>query len=159
MTKPLKVAIISDSQAYPTLHDWGMNNLIKAFKVLSPMQPDVLLMAGDLADNTNYDTFKLYREQLEKYFSPVPVHVGCAGNHDYWTPRGVERNPEYIYSEMSKLIGQRDANPLRETVGGYDFIAFSEDITGDYSPEMLNIARETAFNEGLPVIRKNRFLS
>ena len=137
MTNPLKVAVISDSQAYPTLQDWGMNNLIKAFKVLAPMQPDVLLMAGDLADGTNFETFKLYREQLEKYFSPIPVHVGCAGNHDYWTPKGMEWNPEYIYSEMCKLIGQRNANPLRETVGGYDFIAFSEDITEDYSPEML----------------------
>ena len=128
MIKPLKVAVISDSQAYPTLHDWGMNNLIKAFKVLSPMKPDVLLMAGDLADTTIYETFQLYREQLEKYFDPVPVHVGCAGNHDYWTPKDMVRDPEYIYSRMSRLIGQRDANPLRETVGGYDFIAFSEDI-------------------------------
>ena len=137
MIKPLKVAVISDSQAYPTLHDWGMNNLIKAFKVLSPMKPDVLLMAGDLADTTIYETFQLYREQLEKYFDPVPVHVGCAGNHDYWTPKDMVRDPEYIYSRMSRMIGQRDANPLRETVGGYDFIAFSEDIGEDYSPEML----------------------
>ena len=103
--QPLKVAIISDSQAYPTLSDWGMNNLNKALKFLAPMKPDVLLMAGDLADNTNFDTYKLYRELLEKYFSPMPVHVGCAGNHDYWVPRGTERQPEYIYSEMSRIIG------------------------------------------------------
>ena len=139
MNNPLKVAIISDSQAYPTLNDWGMNNLVKAFELLAPMKPDVLLMAGDLADGTNYETFKLYRQQLEKYFDPMPVHVGCAGNHDYWVPRGTERNAEFIYSEMSRLIGQKNANPLRETVGGYDFIAFSEDIinTDHYSPEML----------------------
>ena len=142
--QPLKVAIISDSQAYPTLSDWGMNNLNKALKFLSPMKPDVLLMAGDLADGTNFDTFKLYRELLEKYFNPLPVHVGCAGNHDYWVPRGTERQPEYIYSEMSRLIGQKNANPLRETVGGYDFIALSEDInmTDGYSPKMLSALEE-----------------
>ena len=139
MNTPLKVAVISDSQAYPTLNDWGMNNLIKAFELLAPMKPDVLLMAGDLADGTNYETFQLYRQQLKKYFDPIPVHVGCAGNHDYWVPRDTERDPEYIYSRMSELIGQKNANPLRETVGGYDFIAFSEDIinTDHYSLEML----------------------
>lgn len=140
MNKPLKVAIISDSQAYPTLSDWGMNNLIKAFKLLAPMKPDVLVMAGDLADGTNYDTFKLYGQQLKHYFDPLPIHVGCAGNHDYWVPRGMERQPEFIYSEMCRLIGQKNENPLRETVGGYDFIAFSEDIINNfdhYSPEML----------------------
>lgn len=139
MSIPLKVAIISDSQAYPTLSDWGMYNLKKAFELLGPMKPDVLLMAGDLADGTNFETFKVYNQLLKQHFDPLPVHVGCAGNHDYWVPRGMERQPEYIYSEMCKLIGQKNANPLRETVGGYDFIAFSEDIvnTDHYSPEML----------------------
>ena len=138
--QPLKVAIISDSQAYPTLSDWGMNNLDKALKFIAPMKPDVLLMAGDLADGTNFDTFKLYRELLTKYFAPIPIHVGCAGNHDYWVPRGTERQPEYIYSEMSRLIGQKNANPLHEVVGGFDFIALSEDInmTDGYSKKMLD---------------------
>ena len=136
---PLKVAVISDSQAYPTLSDWGMNNLNNALQFLAPMKPDLILMAGDLADGTDFETFKFYRELLEKYFSPLPVHVGCAGNHDYWVPRGTERDPQFIYSEMCRLIGQKNANPLRETVGGYDFIALSEDINLEdgYSREML----------------------
>ena len=138
--KPLKVAVISDSQAYPTLNDWGMNNLSQALQFFAAMKPDVLLMAGDLADGTDYATFKFYRQLIEKYFDPVPVHIGCAGNHDYWVPRGCQRESELIYSKMSSLIGQRTANPLRETVGGYDFIAMSEDIDSQtgYSPEMLD---------------------
>ena len=78
--KPLKVAVISDSQAYPTLADWGMGNLDKALSFLGPMKPDVLLMAGDLADGTMYEVYDVYRSLLEKYFSPLPVHIGCAGN-------------------------------------------------------------------------------
>ena len=137
--QPLRAAIISDSQAYPTLSDWGMDNLNRALQFLAPMKPDVLLMAGDLADGTNFETYKVYRQLLEKHFDPMPVHVGCAGNHDYWVPKGTERDPEFIYSEMSRLIGQKNANPLHETVGGYDFIAFSEDIKleSGYSPEMI----------------------
>ena len=136
----LKVAVISDSQAYPTWNDWGMNNLDKAFQLLAPMKPDVLLMAGDLADHAIFETYGFYRELLEKYFSPLPVHVGCAGNHDYWVYPGEEKRTDHIYSEMSRLIGQKNANPLRETVGGYDFIALSEDIDmkKGHSPEMLD---------------------
>lgn len=137
---PFRVAVIGDSQAYPTLSDWGMDNLDKAFRFLAPMKPDVLLMAGDLADRTDFETYKLYRELLEKYFSPMPVHVGCAGNHDYWVSRGAEKDTQFIYSEMCRLIGQKHANPLHETVGGYDFIALSEDIGREngHSREMLD---------------------
>ena len=124
--KPLKVAVISDSQAYPTLADWGMSNLDKALSFLAPMQPDVLLMAGDLADATIYEVFDVYRSLIEKHFNPVPVHVGCAGNHDFWTPKDVERNTDFIYQEMCSRIGQKHADPLHDTVGGYDFIALSD---------------------------------
>ena len=124
--KPLKVAVISDSQAYPTLADWGMANLDKALSFLAPMQPDVLLMAGDLADATIYEVFDVYRSLLEKHFDPMPVHVGCAGNHDFWTPKNIERNTDLIYQEMCRRIGQKHADPLHETVGGYDFIALSD---------------------------------
>ena len=138
--KPLKVAVISDSQAYPTLADWGMGNLDKALSFLSGMKPDVLLMAGDLADGTMYDVYDVYRALLEKYFSSsMPVHIGCAGNHDFWTPKGVERIPENIYREMCARIGQKHADPLHEVVGGYDFFALSDcaDEKLDYSDGKL----------------------
>ena len=125
---PLKIAVISDSQAYPSLHDWGMSNLEKSFKILAPMKPDVLVMAGDLADGTDYDTFRMYRSLIDQYFDPVPVHIGCAGNHDYWTPPGMERDPEYIYNEFCRIVGQDSATPLHQVVKGYDFIALSADI-------------------------------
>ena len=137
--KPLKVAVISDSQAYPTLADWGMGNLDKALSFLSDMKPDVLLMAGDLADGTMYEVYDVYRSLLEKYFDPMPVHIGCAGNHDFWTPKDVERIPENIYREMCTRIGQTHADPLHEVVGGYDFIAFSDRANEklDYTDEKL----------------------
>ena len=144
--KPLKVAVISDSQAYPTLADWGLANLDKALSFLAPMQPDVLLMAGDLADATIYEVFDLYHSLIEKYFNPVPVHVGCAGNHDFWTPKDVERNTDFIYKEMCSRIGQKHADPLHETVGGYDFIALSDKALYEnddlYSDEKISLLEQ-----------------
>ena len=136
MTEPLRVAIVSDSQAYPSATDWGMSNLEKAFKLLSAKKPEVMLMAGDLADGTNYATFDFYKKLLDQYF-PGIVHVGCAGNHDYWTPRGVERDAIAIYKEFCTRLGQPHANPLHTVVKGISFIAFSEDFREGHSPEML----------------------
>lgn len=142
--KPLKVAVISDSQAYPTLADWGMGNLDKALSFLGPMKPDVLLMAGDLADGTMYEVYDVYRSLLEKYFSPLPVHIGCAGNHDYWTKKGVERDTYAIYKEMCLRIGQKHSDPLHETIGGYDFIALSDSVNigVQYCKEKLDALEE-----------------
>lgn len=140
MSEPLRVAIVSDSQAYPSINDWGMSNLDKAFKLLAPKKPEVLLMAGDLADGTNYATFDFYKKLLDRHFPGGIIHVGCAGNHDYWTPRGVVRDPEAIYREFSTRIGQSAENPLHTVVKGISFIAFSEDFDFKigHSPEMLS---------------------
>ena len=47
----LKVAVISDVQGYDYPADWGMHNLERAFEVLAPMEPDVIINAGDLGDH------------------------------------------------------------------------------------------------------------
>ncbi|MBR7130451.1 MAG: metallophosphoesterase [Lentisphaeria bacterium] len=139
MSEPLRVAIIGDSQAYPRETDWGTRNLIKAFELLAPKKPQVLLMAGDLADGTNFATFDTYRKLLDRYFDKDMVHVGCAGNHDYWVPRGQERDPEGIYREFCTRLHQKHANPLHEVVNGMSFIALSEDFKEVHSEEMLGL--------------------
>ena len=140
MTEPLRVAIVSDSQAYPSSTDWGMSNLEKAFKLLASKNPEVMLMAGDLADGTNYATFDFYKNMLDQYF-PGIIHVGCAGNHDYWVPRGKERDPIGIYKEFCARLGQPHANPLHTVVKGISFIAFSEDFSLEdgHSKGMLDL--------------------
>ena len=123
----LKVAIISDSQAYPSLNDWGMGRVKKAFELLAPMKPDLMLVAGDLADGTNFETFRFYRNLYDQYFPGVP-HLACAGNHDYWVPEGMVRDPEFIYRQFCEILGQKNEEILHEVVGGYSFIIVSEDI-------------------------------
>ena len=155
----LRVAVISDSQAYPTLHDWGMSNLEKAFQLLAPMKPDVLLMAGDLADHAILDVYDLYRERMETYFSPIPVHVGCAGNHDYWVYAGEDRNPEYIYSEMSRRIGQKMPIRCGKLSADMILLLFPKILMG----KMVILLRcsmlwKKKFRQLLPEIIANRFL-
>ena len=65
----LKVAIISDVQGYDYPADWGMHNLERAFEVLAPMEPDVILNAGDLGDHGDDNSPTLYYMGLcRKYF-------------------------------------------------------------------------------------------
>ncbi|MBE6357090.1 MAG: metallophosphoesterase [Lentisphaerae bacterium] len=133
----LKVAIISDSQAYPSLNDWGMGRVKKAFELLAPMKPDLVLAAGDLADGTNYETFRFYRKLYDEYFPGVPM-LACAGNHDYWAPAGMKRDPEEIYRNFCEIFGQRNEAVWCEVVGGIPFISVSEDIADNrYSAEVL----------------------
>ena len=132
--KPLlKVAIFSDIQGYAAEYDWGMHNTEMAFRLLAPMQPDVLMMGGDLADWERKDAFAYYRRLVETYFAgKVPVSVACAGNHDYGMPgipRGTRPWVDELYRKFAADLGQSPENPFHVVVGGYDFIAMSEDIT------------------------------
>ena len=134
----LKIGVVSDVQGYADPFDWGMVNLEKAFKMLAPKQPDVILMVGDLADAANTDVFEMYmRFSNEIFGGKQPIHFSCAGNHDYWTaePMGV-RDAKEIYRNFSKFMKQEAANPLRKVINGYDFISMSEDADF-YSEKMV----------------------
>ena len=62
MSRPvLKVGIVGDIQGYPVEYDWGMHNLERAFAMLAPKQPDVLIMDGDLSDQGDPEAFYYFR--------------------------------------------------------------------------------------------------
>ena len=134
----LKIGVVSDIQGYANSYDWGMINLEKAFKMLAPKRPDLILMVGDLADAADTDVFEMYMQMSDKYFGAgQPVHFSCAGNHDFWTaePVGV-RDSAGIYRNFCKFMKQDPANPLRKVINGYDFITMSEDADS-YSDKMV----------------------
>ncbi len=134
----LKVGIISDVQGYAFPEDWGMHNCEKAIKFLAEKEIDVLLMAGDLADHGDDATpLEYYQEMLKRHFGEkMPVQVNCAGNHDFWSHKGVSyRTPEEIYETFCRIAGDEVADPIRKTVGGYDFIAFSTNNDASYTEE------------------------
>ena len=168
----LKVAIISDIQGYAREYDWGMHNTELAFRILAPKKPDVLLMAGDLTDGWRKDAFAYYRKLVEQYFAgKIPVSVACAGNHDYLSldhcRRGDKVWAEQLYRQFAETLGQPPDNPFHTVVGGYDFIALSEDIYFDqpirYSDDLIGkleaeLKKAVARDPAKPVFVVTHFL-
>jgi len=126
----LKVGIISDVQAYAYSQDWGMHNGEKALRMLAEKNIDVLVNAGDIADHGNDNlALKYLVARTREYFAgKMPQLVTCAGNHDFWNNPGVrDVSQEQIFREFCEALGDPAEDPLRKTIGGYDFITFSSD--------------------------------
>ncbi len=136
----LKIGIVSDSQCYDVREDWGMSNLAKALKILSPKNPEIIIMPGDLADLGEYPgAFTLYKELCKEYFpSPEPVQIACAGNHDLWgRDRNIPSNMEFLFKRFCEKMEIPHANPYHTVIKGYDFITLSENINCNYTPELI----------------------
>ena len=135
--KPLlKVAIVSDIQGYDYPEDWGMHNLERAFEILAPFEPDVLLNAGDVGDHGDDDTaMRYYMGLCRRHFGErQPVQVTCLGNHDYWA-HVPGRTQEDCLRDFTAAIGDPPEQVVHKVVGGYDFIAFSSDNKHSYDAE------------------------
>ena len=121
----LKVGILGDIQGYPAAYDWGMHNLEKAFRLLAPKKPDVLIMDGDLSDCGDSAAFPYYQAMVERCFPDKrPVPAVCAGNHDYG------RDNPSAHEDLCRAVGQDPANPGHIVLNGYDFIMVSDRVTG-----------------------------
>ena len=135
--KPLlRIAVTSDAQAINSTSCWGIANTEKAFDFLSQFKPDVVVMAGDLADRADPAVFPLYMNLYRKYFPHNPVHVACAGNHDF-RPVGNVAYEDLWNAFADGLQISRD-NPGHQVVRGYDFITLTEEHCDFYSAEMLS---------------------
>lgn len=133
----LRVGITGDIQGYPFAYDWGMHNLEKAFRLLAPKKPDVLIMDGDLSDCGDSAAFPYYQAMVERFFPDKrPVPAVCAGNHDYG------RDNPSAHADLCRAVGQSPVNPGHIVVNGYDFIMVSDRVTGrdgsqHYTEEVL----------------------
>ncbi|MBE6365516.1 MAG: hypothetical protein E7053_07165 [Lentisphaerae bacterium] len=135
--KPLlRIAVTSDAQAVDIADHWGIVNTEKAFEFLSQFRPDVVVMAGDLADRSGHPgVYRRYWELMQQYFPYGAHQVSCAGNHEFWSGR--EDDYEEIWHEFTDGLQISRENPCRQTIGGYDFITFTEERRSEYSPEMI----------------------
>lgn len=137
--KPLlRIGIVSDTQTYDVYEDWGMSNLEKAFKLLSPMQPEIIIMPGDLADMGNLPgAYTLYNELCRKYFTAVePLQIACAGNHDMW-PTDSRFSREELRQAFCRGLNISADNPYHTVIKGFDFITVTEDLQNEYSDELI----------------------
>ncbi|MBR7131851.1 MAG: metallophosphoesterase [Lentisphaeria bacterium] len=133
-TPLLKIAVISDSQAVAERNHWGMVNTDKALKFLSSFEPDALIIAGDLADRTDPKIYDIYMDVFRENFPDTPpVQVACAGNHEFWSRPPISN--EIIWNDFADGLKISRDNPSRQTVGGYDFITFTEENSKKYHTE------------------------
>jgi len=130
LEKPvLRIGIVSDNQAYPFDYDWGMDNMDKALAMLAEKKPEVILTAGDIADDSTAETLVCTAKLIKKHFPVMPQLAGCAGNHDYWITGPIEsRTPEKTYAEFARSLGLPPDNPCHTVIKGYHFISMSEDV-------------------------------
>lgn len=134
-TPNLRIAVTSDAQAAVSENHWGMINTEKAFRFLAPFEPDVLVMAGDLADRFFPEVYDLYMASYYRNFKgKLPVQVACGGNHDFWS--GNEDDFDLLWKEFYTRMKISGENPCRQVIGGYDFISLSQKKVSE-CPEYL----------------------
>jgi Icc protein len=79
---PVIIAQISDLHigAAPKLRDeWPEDNLLRAFEALRPINPDIILATGDLANDEGAGEYEALAQLLPH--APAPVYL-LPGNHD-----------------------------------------------------------------------------
>ena len=132
----LRIAVTSDAQAAASENHWGIVNTEKAFRFLARFNPDVLVMAGDLADRFYPQVFDLYMASyLRNFKNKLPVQVACAGNHDFWSGR--DDDFDTIWHEFTTRLKISGENPCRQLVNGYDFISLSHKSIGEIPADLL----------------------
>ena len=131
----LRIGILGDQQAYADRHAWGMHNHELACQLLAPMNLDALVMTGDLSDQGWPQVYPLYMQILRECFGEhLPVHVPCAGNHDYWATCP-KRPFDELYADFCTGLEESVVNPICKTIKGYDFIAMSSDHDHKFATE------------------------
>ncbi|OQA84719.1 MAG: Calcineurin-like phosphoesterase [Lentisphaerae bacterium ADurb.Bin242] len=132
----LKVGIVSDIQGLPSEHDWGIYNLGLALDILAQKQIDTLIMAGDLAENGNPLTYRLYWKMIrDRFGEKMPRHVACEGNHD--CNRTFPQDFAVRFAEVCRGLHRENVNPWHAVIDGYDFIAFAASDGMHYSEASL----------------------
>lgn len=133
----LKVGILSDIQHYDQSSDWAFGNFRKALALLAEHRPDALVIAGDLVESAGHEgEFLSYRRLLKEYFGErQPRLIVCSGNHDV-TCRPA-REPDKSLDIFCRNLEIPRESPLKQSVGGYDFITVHEECADEYSGSTL----------------------
>ena len=125
-TPNLRGGIVSDTQSYPGRKtDWGQKNLCGALRYLKNKKIDVLIYAGDIANNGHATVYREYHEIMDEVFGKEkPETVVIMGNHDFWKDGNMNTpGPEAIATFKAGM--KLDSIHTHKVVKGYDFIGLS----------------------------------
>ena len=144
----LKVAVMSDIQGYPHAEDAGMRNLERALDVFEPLEPDVVVNAGDINDSGNdVDAVRYYKARCDARLGKLP-HVACLGNHEIGFVRKENRSArtrDVCLAEFNSVFGDGPSAVVRKVIGGFDFISLAIGATDGYAPADI-VALKTALD-------------
>lgn len=152
----LSVACISDTHikddaGRKNFLNLGLKNISRASRPV-----DAVLIAGDLTDNGNTDSYQIFYSILKKHSFN---YVLAMGNHDTWGKDGFETSRNQFVSGYHDLTGEQIAvNYYAKVINGYTFIVLgSEKDAGcpaylsDTQLQWLDQNLKTATADGKPV--------
>jgi hypothetical protein len=134
--KPLYTIFAGSDMHFGGDYFHNANSRIKAFEFIKSLQPDMVVVSGDITDNSYPNEFTQAREYIEKHFPKTPVFVAY-GNHD-WDPYAQGSFPHY--EDMTAFMNWQHAR--NESLGA----------------QMLSIGPKEAFSvkyDGITVIALN----
>ena len=134
-TPNLKVGIVSDAQSLLT-DSRGFDNYRKALEQLKEKGIELLLDAGDVAENGSADVWREYHKIFLEVFpdeNTRPEYLMVMGNHDYYGS-GTPQEHRDAFNE----IFEKEATNEHKIVNGYHFINItSYDSGSNYTEEDL----------------------
>ncbi len=140
--KELNIVAISDVHLGFTI---GKDNLKKYVAQINALEPDIILIAGDLIDISTrpLETYRMY-EELQQLKAPLGVYM-VTGNHEYIA--GIDASVAFIEKTGIRLL--RNEFVLLDSTF---VVAGEEDISGHENRRLKDILQETGNNDSLPVI-------
>ena len=99
----------------------------RAFEVIKELAPDIIVISGDVTDNSNPNEYKQAMEYFDSYFPATPTVIAF-GNHDH-TPYAKGCTPHY--EDMSAFMAWQQAR--NESLGAQYL---------SYDPERYTFALE-----------------
>lgn len=98
--KPLYTIFAGSDMHFGGDYFHNANSRIKAFECIEHLKPQMVVVSGDITDNSYPNEYKQAKEYIEEHFPKTPVFVAY-GNHD-WAPYAKGSVPHY--EDMSAFM-------------------------------------------------------
>lgn len=92
-TKPIMKIFAGSDMHFGGDYFHNANSRHKAFECIEHLKPHMVVVSGDITDNSYPNEFKQAKEYIEEHFPKTPVFVAY-GNHD-WDPYAKGSSPHY----------------------------------------------------------------
>lgn len=91
--KPLYTIFAGSDMHFGGDYFHNASSRLKAFECIEDLKPDMVVVSGDITDNSYPNEYKQAKEYIEDHFPKTPVFVAY-GNHD-WDPYAKGSFPHY----------------------------------------------------------------